>query len=1114
MLIIKYFITFIFFSSLNNPKTSLMYKLFIICLCAGISASAQETLLLGSPSVSNNKIAFAYGGDVWLADRDGSHPQRITVNPGVEINPMLSPDGKWIAFSGNYDGNDDVYIVSSAGGTPRRLTYHPAADMVRSWDGNDKIVFSSGRQQWHFLTQNLFEVDIHTGMEQILPMPEASQGSVSPDGKYTAYTRSMDVNEWASFRLYRGGDKLRIWIFNNQTQDIEEVPVANSNSLAPVWTNNNAIYFLSDRDNHYVNIYKYDLAAKAVSAISSFKDFDVKTLYGNGNDLAFEQGGKIFLLDVTSGQSTHVPVTIREDMLSRRPYFAEGAGSINNVNISPTGVRAVMEVRGEIFTVPTGKGDPRNITQTTNANERDPAWSPDGKYIAYFSDESGEYTLKLRDQKGEKDAITIQLDSIGYYFHPVWSPDSKKIAYTDKQRKLFVIDISEKKPVEIDKDWYTPGAPQISYCWSSDSKWITYNNRTDNHFGAIFLYDVVNKKKHMLTDAMGEARYPVFSKDGKYIFFAASTNFGPGEAWLDMTSYEHETRSSIYAIVLSKKNPSLLKPQSDEEMVAGTEEKTAATTAEIKKGKKEKPYKSATEKADSTKQAAASIDIDLDNIHQRIETLPVPAKNISFLSAFVDGQLYYLTQDYHANNYTLNNYDIEKRKTDVVMQGIDGYIVSNDGKKLLYSANGGYGIVPAGKANAGDSALNIAAIKVYVDPEKEWLQMYNEVWRIERDFLYVKNANGANLEALKKKYAVFLPHLAHRSDLEHLIKQMLGELVLGHVFVGGGDFPKTKNVPVGLLGADYEIANGYYRFKKIYSGLNWNPDLTAPLTQPGIDVKTGQYLLAVNGIALDAKTNIYSLFQNTAGKQIKITVNDAPSLTGAKDYIVVPTGNEDGLRLMYWVEENRRKVDSLSNGRIGYVYLPNTTTEGYNFFNRYFYSQLNKDGVIADDRNNLGGSAADYIVDMLARKTVMYSNQRDNKPFSIPNAVVNGPKIMLTNSHALSGGDLMPYMFRAKGVGKLVGTTTFGILVGNAGNPGLMDGGYITAPNIGIFGVDEKWIIEQEGVAPDVEVENYPKDLIRGHDAQLEKAVELILKELKPHREVQQPADPVRVANY
>jgi tricorn protease len=1086
-----------------------MYKLLILFLCAAITTSAQETLMLRSPSVSNDKIAFAYGGDIWTTNLDGSNTQRITVNPGTESNPVLSPDEKWIAFTGNYDGNTDVYIVAVNGGTPKRLTFHPYKDIVRGWDGNDKVVFASGRNQWHFLMQNLFEVNINTGIEAMLPMPEASKGAVSPDGKYTAYVRSTDVNDWASFRLYRGGDKLRIWIFNNQTHDIEEIPAANSNSSMPAWADNNTIYFLSDRDNHYVNVYQYNMQSKAITQVTAFKDFDVKTLYSNGNQLALEQGGKIFLLNTSNGQLTHVPVTIHEDMLSKRPYYADAVNNINNVNISPTGLRAVMEVRGEIFTIPLDKGDTRNITNTTTANEIDPTWSPDGKWIAYFSDEGGEYTLNLKDQKGEKDAVIIKLDSIGFYYHPVWSPDSKKIAYTDKQRKLFVIDINEKKPVEIDKDWYTPGAPQLNYCWSSDSKWITYNNRVDNHFGAIFLYNIADKKKYQLTDAMSEANYPVFSKDSKYIFFTASTNFGPNEAWLDLSSYDHETRSSIYAIVLSKKTPSLLQPKSDEESVTGDEIVIKDSTAK-KNSKKDKNSNSAT---DTTK--PAPVVIDLDNIEQRIETLPIPAKNIYALNAAVDGQLYYLTQDYHAPTAVLNSYNFDKRTSDVFMPGINWYTVSNDGKKMLYIADKVYGIVATGaKANVGDSILHTSDIKVYVDPEKEWAQMYNEVWRVERDFLYVKNANGANLEALKKKYAVFLPYVADRSDLEYLFKNMLGELVLGHVFVGGGDFPKTKNVSVGLLGADYEIENGYYRFKKIYSGFNWNPDIIAPLTLPGIDVKEGEYLVAVNGIPLDGKTNIYSRFQNTAGKQTKITVNETPAIKGAKDFIVVPVDDETNLRRMDWVEGNRRKVDSLSKGRIAYVYLPNTTTEGYDFFNRYFFSQLNKDAVIADDRNNEGGSAADYIVDLLARNTVMYSNQRDNKPFSIPNAVINGEKIMLTNSHALSGGDLMPYMFRAKGVGKLVGTTTFGILVGNSMGHQLMDGAYITAPNIGIFGTDEKWIIEQQGVAPDVKVENYPKDILNGHDMQLEKAVELIMKDLPPHKEVHQPADPVRVADY
>ncbi len=1080
----------------------------VALLLVAASASAQETLLLRSPSVSTEHIAFAYGGDIWVADRDGQHPQRLTVNQDIEANPMLSPDGKWIAFNGNYDGNVDVYVIPVTGGSPKRLTYHPAFEQVRSWDGNNKVVFSSTRESWHEFKQKLFTVDINTGAETALVIPEATQGSISPDGRYTAFVRSMDVNEWANFRLYRGGDVARIWIFNNQTHDVEEVPAPHSNNLNPVWTDNSTLYFLSDRDNHYINLFKYSLQTRQVSQVTSYKDFDIKTLYSNGKDLAFEQAGKIFTLNAQSGTPVHVPVVINEDLISKRPYYAPADGNIQNVNISPTGLRAVMEVRGDIVTVPADKGDVRNITQTPAVNERDPAWSPDGRYIAYFSDESGEYTLKLRDQKGEKEPITIILDSADFYYHPVWSPDSKKIAYVDKQRQLYVVDITEKKPVAIDRDWYTPGQPQLNYSWSADSKWIAYNNRVDNHFGAIFLYDVANKQKHQVTDARSEANYPVFSKDGKYLFFTASINYGPSEAWLDLSSYNYTVQHNIYAVVLAKKEPSLLAPKSDEEAVAADTVKPSS--GQMEKGAKKD--KSATAKAPEA--SGKDVVIDFDGIDQRIVALPIPAKTISGLST-ADGQLYYLTQDYHADNYTLNAYDIDKRVATVVMAGIGGYNISADGKKMLYAANNAYGIVALpGKAAPGDGALNTAGIKIYVDPAKEWAQMFSEVWRIERDFLYVKNANGANLEALKKKYAAFLPYVAHRGDLNYLFKQMLAELVLGHVFTGGGDYPQAKNVSVGLLGADYEVSNGFYKFKKIYSGLNWNPGLTAPLTQPGIDVKEGQYLVAVNGVPLDEKINLYSLFQNTAGKQTRISVSTQPSLKDAKEFVVVPIANEMGLRRMNWVEDNRKKVDSLSGGKIAYIYLPNTADEGYDFFNRYFYAQLDKQAVIADDRDNMGGYAADYIVDLLARNTVMYSNKRDGKPFSIPNAVINGPKVMITNSHSLSGGDLMPYMFRYKNVGKLVGKTTFGILVGNAGNPGLVDGGRVTAPNIGIFSTDEKWIIEQEGVAPDVEVENYPKDILNGHDAQLEKAVELILKDLKPYKEVHQPADPVRVADY
>ncbi len=1079
----------------------------IVCLLIAATgllqpARSQETLLLRAPSASNDKIAFAYASDIWVANKDGSHAQRLTVNKDVEFEPSFSPDGKWIAFSGNYDGNIDVYVVPVNGGIPKRLTYHPSQEIVRGWNGN-KIVFASSKASFSGRYLRLFEVDAVTGAESMLSLPEAHQGSFSPDGKYIAYIKNPDPSEksgqYRPFKLYRGGNMPKVWIFNTANNEVEEIAASNSNNTRPVWVGN-TIYFLSDRDNKNTNIYKYDPASKKIDKLTSYTDYAVKTLTSDGKELAYEQAGKIFLLNPANGQSKQIPVTITDDIPTKRGHYENAESAIRNYNISATGVRAVFEGRGEIFTVPLEKGDIRNITSSPAANDRNPAWSPDGKYIAYFSDESGEYQLKLKDQKGEQPAVTVKLDDENFYYNPTWSPDSKKILYSDKHLKLYYVDIAEKKPVKIDEDTYDRPDASFDAGWSPDSKWVVYNKKLKNNLRAIHLFNIAANKVSQVTDGRSEAANPTFSRDGKYIFFTASTNYGRSVGWLDMSSYEVPVVSNIYAIVLAKSAPSINAPESDEETVKAD---VPAVAKDTTKPAADKPKPDA---------GVKPVVIDMEGIEQRIVALPLPAKNYSSLSGMTEGKLFYISVEPGANAAVLNSYDIAKRKNEVVLSGLNDYVISADGKKILYAASGSFGIAgTGGKITMGDGRLNTGDMKVWVDPEKEWKQMFDELWRIERDFFYVENMHGANWKAIKAKYEKFLPYVGHRDDLNYLFHDMMSELVIGHNYVGNGDYPDPISVNVGLLGADYEVSNGMYRFKKIYSGLSWNPSFRAPLTQPGIAVKEGEWLVAVNGVALDAKTNLYSLFQNTAGKQTRISVNTEAAVKGARELIVVPVSSEANLRLMDWVEGNRKKVDQLSGGRVAYVYMPNTGGDGYTFFNRYYFSQLDKDAVIVDDRFNGGGSAADYVIDLLSRTVTNYWKNRDGEIMKTPEAVIDGPKAMITNEYAASGGDLMPYMFKLKKVGTLVGKRTLGILVGIYNYPVLMDGGTMTAPRLGIFSKEGTWVVENEGVTPDIEVEMIPKEVIAGKDPQLEKAVEVLMKQLTQHKEIKAPKDPIRV---
>jgi len=1138
----------------------------VIAFCCGSvgfarAASGQdETLLLRQPAVSANHIAFVYAGDIGIAERDGSSPRRLTVNPAVEFNPAFSPDGSLIAFSGNYDGNVDVYTIPVTGGEPKRITFHPGEDVVQGWspDGT-QILFNSSRLSTTGRYSRLFTIPKDGGFPTVLPMPMAERASFSPDAKQIAYTPIRDA--FQTWKRYRGGRTTPIWLFDLKTYDYVEIPHERATDTCPIRLGD-AVYFLSDR-NHTMNLFAYDTRTKSVRQVTRHNDYDVKSASSGGGVVIYEQAGRLHLYNPGDGSTKALKIRIAPDLPYTRPHYEKAAQQIRNMDISPTGVRAVFEARGDIFTVPAKKGDIRNLTQTPGVYERDPAWSPDGKWVAYLSDASGEYQLMLHEQTGFAKPKVISLGEKTFFYEPRWSPDSRKILYTDKHLHLHWMDIEKQKPILVDTDTYDYVERTLDPVWSPDSKWIAYTKRLGNQFRAVFLYELATAKTHQVTDGLSDAASACFSRDGQSLFFAASTNVGLNVGWADMSSYEHPIRKTLYVAVLNKEKPSPFAPESDEETVKGEAEKKKEQKSESaekkqdkkkagkKAGKKEKPS-AASDQSDQSDQSATTdasdrsddkaekkepadkeakkeekkevvVKIDLEGLDQRIVALPVPARNYDHLQAAEEGRLYYLALGdrlfleaaENPEGTSLHCFDMKKREEKLILQRVGDCQISGDGKKLLYQQVGGvYGIVNAdGSAPTGDGKLTLDRMENRVEPKAEWAQMFNEAWRIERDFFYAPNMNGANWPAIRKKYEKFLPYVGHRSDLNFVFGEMLGELVAGHAYVGGGDAPRSEYVPGGLLGADYEIVDAYYRFARIYSGENWNPGLRAPLTEPGVNVKVGDYLLEVNGRPLKAPTNVYSLFEKTAGQITAIKVNAKPTLDGARTVTVVPIADESSLRFRDWIEGNRRKVDQLSKGRIAYVYMPNTADAGYTYFNRYYFAQINHDAVIIDERFNGGGSLADYIIDMLNRSLLANWATRDGKPFTTPNAAIFGPKAMIINQYAGSGGDAMPQFFRQKELGPLIGKRTWGGLIGIYDYPALMDGGRVTAPRMAIYSPDGKWEVENEGVAPDIEVEMTPKEVIAGHDPQLEKAVEVVLKALEknPVKRMPPPPYPNRV---
>ncbi len=1061
-------------------------------VCAGVYAQSGRPLLMQQPTLNATQIVFAYAGRLWSVDRKGGAAVRLTSGPGAESNPKFSPDGKWIAYTARYNGNPNVYVIPAEGGQPRQLTYSPGWDMVEGWtpDGQN-ILFQSLRDSFSTRYKQLYTISNHGGFAKALPLPMGYQGSYSPDGSHIAYTPlprelffgGQDSFVHAYWAHYHGGIAPQVWIADLADSSVVKVPHENSSDFNPMWVGNK-IYFLSARAEP-ISLYAYDIATKKVSKVVENSGMDIMSASAGPGAIVYEQFGSLHLYDLASGHQHQVPVTIAGDFPEVRPHFAKVADHILNSGISPSGARAVFEAHGEILTVPGEKGSIRNITNSPGVADREPAWSPDGKSIAYFSDRSGEYALHIKNQDGLGATRSIDLGTPSYFFQLAWSPDSRKLVYTDKRLNVWVLDLDHPTPVKVDSDTYFDFFPGLAPSWSPDSRWIVYTKLLKNRMRTVFVYSLETGKTMQITDGLSNAEHAVFDKSGKYLYFTASTNSGPANFYLDMSSDSFRVTRSVYVAILRKDLPSPLAPQSDEEKVAPA---TNAHNAEVSGSEP---------KHDS---GVPAVQIDIDNISQRILALPIPAANYTQLQAGKPGEIFLLQTSPETHQSTLLKFSMANRQTTPLLAGIEAASTSFNGEKFLYKQGAKWGIAStAAAAKPGQGLLNMDAMQVWVVPHEEWDQMYREAWRLERDYFYASNYAGLNLTAAEKEYSRYLPGIMSREDLNYLFREMLGKLSTGHTFAGGGDIPSPTPVSVGLLGADYTMANGRYRFQKILSGENWNPGLQAPLTQPGIDVKVGDYLLAVNGRELHDSDNIDNFFLNTAGQQVLLKVGPNPDGTDAREVTVVPIGNEAALRGRDWIYSNIRKVDRLSGGKIAYIYLPNTAEAGYTSFNRYFFAQVGKQGVIVDDRYNSGGQAADYIIQYLQRKLLNYWYTPNGAVAHEPGEAIFGPKVMLINPYAGSGGDLIPWLFHHSNVGTLVGERTWGGEVGITGYPSLIDGGSVTAPSLAFFTTQGKWGVENEGVPPDVEVGMDPSAWRQGRDPQLEKAVQVILDQLKAH---------------
>jgi tricorn protease len=1046
-----------------------------------------ETLLLQDPDVSNDHVVFVYAQDLWVVAREGGTARRLTSDVGAESRPRFSPDGQHIAFTGQYEGNTDVYIMPVSGGLPKRLTWHSGSDSVQDWTPDGQSVLFTSSRYGGAPVNRLFEVSKEGGQARRLALPKVSHASMNKAASHIAYTPIPDA--FRSWKRYRGGRTTPIWIYDVKTHGVEQIPHINATDTFPAWLDGQ-VYFASDRDGH-MNMWSFKPGSKSATQVTKYIDFDIRNLSAGAGLIVYEQAGALHLFNPKEKATKRLHIMVPNDGLMAKARWQSVRGFVRGADISPNGKRAVFEARGEIITVPKDQGHSRNITKSPGVHDRSPRWAPNGQKIAWFSDRSGEYQLLLQDQKGRGKIRSFDLKGAGFYYALVWSPNSKKIAYTDKAGALFILTIASGKVDKITQSRGSLGVYFPNPVWSPDSRFIAFERRdAETTYDRICILDIKFKAIFEITDSFSTAGDPAFSKDGKYLFFTASINSGPKRFGLDMNSSAAKRSSNnLYFVVLSKMTKNPLAKKNDE--ASGISKAKAASKKTKKMGKS--GGKSITKASSAPKKTV----IHADGISQRILALPLPSGRYRNLQCsktnlyFIDG-----------GSSSLKSFSFKTKKATVASAGVRDYRIAADGISVL-TRGSSWGVMKLpGKAT---KSLPIDKVKIKVDPQQEWPQILRETWRLQRDYFYDEQLHGVDWPAMWERWKPFLPHVRHRSDLNLLMKELIGELCCGHQYVSGGDMPRADSgVSVGVLGADFEIKDGRYHIQKIYKGQNWNPGLRAPLTEPGINAAVGDALIAVNGVELQGRQNLWSAFENTAGKVTELTLQGKDGKK--KTVVLVPLSSDRSLRSLDWIEQNRSRVKKLSGGRLAYVYMPDTGGRGMASFDRDFYAQVNKEGLILDERYNRGGKVADYVIGVLSRKPYCYWMTREKWLGRTPFATITGPKVMVINERAGSGGDAMPWMFKNNKLGPLVGTRTWGGLVGISGYPSMMDGGRVTSASFGVMDNKGRWAVENVGVAPDYEVVEKPKDIIEGRDPQLEKAVELAMAALKKQKASKKPA--------